>query len=237
VKDSKVPVTPVRDNQVLVTTEKLYKEFKVGPQIVRAVSGIDLSLPRGRMAAFMGPSGCGKTTLLQLLGAMEQPTDGKIVVDGVEVSALSGNGQVTYRRDKVGFIFQSYHLLPNLSAVENVMLPMDIRGAPRSQQLPRAKQLLEEVGIGPDRHHHRPFKLSGGEQQRVAIARALANDPPLLLADEPTGNLDRRTGATIVKLLRRLVEEDGKTVLVVTHDPDVAREAHLSFQMADGKIV
>jgi putative ABC transport system ATP-binding protein len=158
-------------------------------------------------------------------------------MDGVEISSLSGGKAVNYRRSKVGFVFQSYYLVPNLSALENVMLPMDLKGVPRKLQHSRAVELLGSVGIDRDRFGHRPGKLSGGQQQRVVIARALANDPPLILADEPTGNLDRRSGRQIVDLLLSLVEGQGRTVIVVTHDPAVARRAHLHLVMADGKVV
>ncbi|MBI4282534.1 MAG: ABC transporter ATP-binding protein [Chloroflexi bacterium] len=209
----------------------------MGPHTVRAVDGVSMSIPRGKMVAITGPSGCGKTTLLYILGALEQPTSGKVLVDGVEVSTLSGSKAVEYRRTKVGFVFQNYYLVPNLSALENVMLPMDLRGVPRGQQEARAEELLTQVGIEEERLDHKPGKLSGGQQQRVVIARALANDPALILADEPTGNLDRRSGRQIVDLLLKLVETQGRTVVVVTHDPSVARKAHLRLRMADGKVL
>ena len=227
----------VSENNILVRTEGLVRHFTMGPHTVRAVDGVSLSIPRGKMVAITGPSGCGKTTLLYLLGTLEQPTSGKVLVDGAEVSTLSGREAVEYRRTKVGFVFQNYYLVPNLSALENVMLPLDLRGVPRGQQKARAEELLMGVGIEEERLGHKPGKLSGGQQQRVVIARALANDPALILADEPTGNLDRRSGRQIVDLLLKLVETQGRTVVVVTHDPAVARKAHLRLRMADGKVL
>ncbi|MBI4202970.1 MAG: ABC transporter ATP-binding protein [Chloroflexi bacterium] len=221
----------------MVQTRKLVKEFRMGPQVIRAVDGVNLSLQKGKVTAIMGPSGCGKSTLMHLMGALERPTEGSLVVDGVEVTSLSAREEVEYRRRKVGFVFQDYHLLPGLTALENVALPMELAGAPRARQAPRAMDLLESVGLGEERHGHRPTRLSGGEQQRVAIARALANDPSLILADEPTGNLDSKTGRQIVDLLFRLAKEEGKTVVLVTHEPGLGRRADRLVQMEDGRIV
>jgi ABC-type lipoprotein export system ATPase subunit len=174
--------------------------------------------------------------LLYLLGSLERPTGGRLVIDGVDVTGLNGRELDRFRRSKVGFVFQSFHLVPNLTAAENVMLPMDIAGLPREQQLARAHALLIQVGIDQNRHTHRPGQLSGGQQQRVAIARALANDPAVILADEPTGNLDTKNSKRIVEVLRDLARQ-GRTVVVVTHDHGIAKLADLRIELEDGQIV
>jgi ABC-type lipoprotein export system ATPase subunit len=170
-----------------------------------------------------------------LIGALDKPTSGSIIVDGVDVSKIHGGSEVEYRLKKVGFVFQSYCLIPNMTAMENVILPMELLGAKGKQREAKARELLERVGIDVTRQARRPAKLSGGEQQRVAIARALANDPPIILADEPTGNLDSKTGRHIVELLRSLRQE-GKTVIIATHNPDIADKADIVMEMTDGKI-
>ncbi|MCX5999413.1 MAG: ABC transporter ATP-binding protein [Chloroflexi bacterium] len=202
---------------------------------MRAVDGISFKLPRGKLVAIRGASGSGKTTLLNLIGALDRPTAGSIIVDGVSISGLHGSQEARYRREKVGFIFQAYNLVPNLRALENVMLPMEFLGVKKSERIARAQQLLERVKIGKGQESRRPTKLSGGEQQRVAIARALANNPPIILADEPTGNLDSKTGQRIVELLHSLTQE-GKTVIVATHSAAVAARAHVVLEMDDGKL-
>jgi ABC-type lipoprotein export system ATPase subunit len=188
------------------------------------------------MIALRGSSGSGKTTLLNLIGALDRPTSGSIIVDGVDVSKAHGNAEVKYRLQKVGFVFQAYCLIPNLSALENAMMPIELLNPKDKERVAKAQKLLERVGIDQTRQVRRPAKLSGGEQQRVAIARALANDPPIILADEPTGNLDSKNGKRIVELLRSLTK-DGKTVLIATHDADVAASADIKIEMVDGKIV
>ena len=222
----------------VVVAEDLVKHFKSGTLTVRAVDGVSLRVQAGRMVAVRGPSGSGKSTLLNLIGALDRPDSGLLSVDGVLVSRLSGRSEAAYRRSKVGFVFQSFNLIPQLTAVENVEVPMDLAGQPRTgaEREERARELLRHVGLPPDRHDRRPSRLSGGEQQRVAIARALANDPPVLLADEPTANLDSRTGRVIVQLLRRLTEE-GRTVIVATHDRAIAASAHEILEMRDGRLV
>ena len=217
--------------------EDVVKHFKSGPDIVRAVDGVSVAIPRGKLIALKGPSGCGKSTLLNLLGALDRPDSGSITVDGADVTGLSGAAEVAYRRDKVGFVFQMFNLMTYLSAIENVTLPMELRGKLNAQdRRTLAESLLERVKLAPDRHRRRPTRLSGGEQQRVAIARALANDPPLILADEPTANLDSTTGEQIVRLLRSLASGD-RTVLIATHDTAIARQADLVITMRDGKLV
>jgi len=217
--------------------EDVVKHFKSGSDTVRAVDGVSVAIPRGKLIALKGPSGCGKSTLLNLLGALDRPDSGSITVDGADITGLNGAAEVAYRRDKVGFVFQMFNLMPYLSAVENVTLPMELRGKLNAQgRRTLAVSLLERVNLAPDRHRRRPTRLSGGEQQRVAIARALANDPPLILADEPTANLDSTTGEQIVRLLRSLASGD-RTVLIATHDNTIARQADLVITMRDGKLV
>jgi putative ABC transport system ATP-binding protein len=184
----------------------------------------------------MGPSGSGKTTLLNLIGVLDKPTSGKIYVNNIDLTTLRETELTKLRRSTIGFIFQFYNLIPVLSAFENVELPMLIAGVPTKTRQERAKQLLEMVGLG-NRINHRPDELSGGEQQRVAIARALANRPTIILADEPTGDLDSKTGKEVVKVLRDLSSQEGTTVIVVTHDPSVAALATKVFEMLDGQII
>ena len=222
-------------NDAIVRVDGLVKHFKSGPIVVPAVDDVSFKLPRGKMMAIKGSSGSGKSTLLNLIGALDRSTAGKIVVDGINVSEIHGRGEARYRLTKVGFVFQSYYLIPSLTAMENVMLPMDLLGVKRSEQEVKAQKLLQRVGIDPGRGARRPTRLSGGEQQRVAIARALANDPAVILADEPTGNLDSKTGRKIVDLLNSLTRS-GKTVIVATHSGDIAAEADILIEMTDGKI-
>lgn len=226
----------MNNNGSLISVKNLSKHFKSGSGLVVAVDDINIELPRGKMIAIKGSSGSGKSTFLNLLGALDRVTAGSIDVDGVSVTALSGAEEVKYRRQKVGFIFQSYALVPNLTAIENVTLPMELNGVNGGQQTKKAIALLERVKIDAAKLYRRPSRLSGGEQQRVAIARALANDPPLILADEPTGNLDTKTGARIVELLHGLSKE-GKTVIIVTHDNGIANRADIMLEMEDGKII
>jgi len=220
----------------VVLADSLAKHFPSGGEVVKAVDDVSFRLPRGKMIAILGASGSGKSTLLNLLGALDRPTGGQLLVDGVAVNALRGGREVAYRRRKVGFVFQTFNLIPQMSALENVLLPMEFTDlAPREQE-ERARQLLRAVGIGNERLAHRPATLSGGQQQRVAIARAVANDPAIVLADEPTANLDSKTGRKIVELLHKLCEQ-GRTVIVATHDPAIAKEAEVMFEMEDGQIV
>ncbi len=217
----------------IVIAEGLMKHFASGDSTVKAVDGVSFRLPRYAIVALQGPSGCGKSTLLNLLGALDRPDAGELIVDGIGVNHLSGSHEVFYRREKVGFVFQQFNLIPQLSAIENVTLPMELAGGGSNG---RASELLRRVGLAEDRHERRPAKLSGGEQQRVAIARALANDPPLLLADEPTANLDSKTGRLIIDLLRSL-RAANRSVLIATHDEAVAATADMVLEMSDGKII
>jgi putative ABC transport system ATP-binding protein len=207
-----------------------------GKRQVTALHGIDLVVPRGQMLSIVGPSGSGKSTLLNLVGGLDRPTAGEVVIDGQALAGLGDDGLTRVRRDKIGFIFQFFNLLPTLTSLENVALPLHLRGWSRRKTLERARELLDLVQLG-HRLEHRPDELSGGERQRVAIARALSVYPPLLLADEPTGNLDSATGVEILALVRDLHERLGATVIVVTHDRSVAESCARTVTLRDGVIV
>jgi len=206
-----------------------------GPDGLLALKGADLVVERGEFVALVGTSGSGKSTLLQLLGCLDRPSAGSLHIEGEEVSQLSDEALARVRNQRLGFVFQSFHLLPRLRADANVALPLRYAGTPKVERLTRARELLERVGLG-DRLHHRPSELSGGQCQRVAIARALATDPPLILADEPTGNLDTTSGAEVLALFREL-HEAGRTIVMVTHDPEVAALADRRVHLEDGHIV
>ena len=219
-----------------VFVKDLIKVYRTGKSEVIALRGLELSIPGGELVAIQGPSGCGKTTLLNLLGGIDRPTAGRIEVDGANIVDYSDSQLVKYRRNRVGFVFQFFNLIPTLTAEENIQLPMRLAAKPGAERDERAKELLRLVDL-EQRSGHRPDELSGGEQQRIASATALANDPPLLLADEPTGELDTKTGHEILDLFRRLNEEFKKTIVVVTHDARVSDIAHRVCQIVDGKIV
>jgi len=219
-----------------VKVENVEKIYKLGEVPVQALKGVSMELEKGEFVAVMGPSGSGKTTLLNLIGALDKPTSGKVYVEGKDLTVLKEKDLTKLRRSIIGFIFQFYNLIPVLSAFENVELPMLIAGMPKKEREKRAIQLLEMVGLA-DRANHRPDELSGGEQQRVAIVRALANKPSIVLADEPTGDLDTKTGTEVVHTLRNLSKLEGATVIVVTHDPIVADLANKVFEMRDGQII
>lgn len=195
---------------------------------------LDLTIDGGRVMAITGPSGSGKSTLLGLLAGLDAPSTGSVIVDGVDITALDEDALARLRGTRIGFVFQFFHLLPSLTALENVLVPMEIAGVPRAAG--RARELLTEVGLA-ERGHHYPSQLSGGEQQRVAIARALANDPPILLADEPTGNLDSTTGHQIIALLLDVNRTRNTTLVLVTHDPELAAVADVSIALRDGRVV
>lgn len=218
----------------MIELSQVRKEFD-GKRRVVALDSIDLSIDKGELVAIVGPSGSGKSTLLNLIGGLDRPTAGRIAVDGAALEALTDDELTRLRRDKIGFIFQFFNLLPTLSCLENVALPLHLRGWPRKKIDQRTRELLELVGLGR-RLEHLPEELSGGERQRVAIARALSVYPPVLLADEPTGNLDSRTGAEILKLLHDLHERLGATILIVTHDPNVAQSCERTVTLRDGRI-
>jgi putative ABC transport system ATP-binding protein len=214
----------------------LKRRYQMGSEVVEAVAGVDLEIAYGEFVALMGASGSGKSTLLHLIGGLDRPTAGEVWVGGLELGRSKPRELVLHRRHRVGFIFQSFNLLAYRSAVENVEVPMMLAGVPPAKRRERALQLLEQVGLAA-RAGHRPNQLSGGEQQRVAIARSLANNPAILLADEPTGNLDTATGAGVMDLLRRLNQEQRLTLVVVTHDPAVAAYADRVVRLRDGQIV
>jgi putative ABC transport system ATP-binding protein len=220
----------------MVTAKNLVKHFESGDSVVKAVDEVSFTLPKGTLVALMGRSGSGKSTLLSLLGALDRPQAGQVEIEGKNIGTISDHDLTEYRRKKVGFIFQAYNLIPNLTALQNVMLPMELAGVATDKRRKRAAALLAEVGLDPLKQSRRPSRLSGGEQQRVAIARALANNPSLILADEPTGNLDVQTGQMIITLLRDLARAKQTTIIAATHDPAVAARADLTLQMKDGKL-
>jgi len=205
-----------------------------GGRTVTVLDGVSLDVARGECVAVTGPSGSGKSTLLGLVAGLDTPTSGAVVVDGVDLGALDEDALARFRRDRVGFVFQSYHLIPTLTAAENVAIPLELAGVADARA--GAARLLDEVGLG-ERGHHYPVQLSGGEQQRVALARAVARAPVLLLADEPTGNLDSATGAAIIDLLLALNRERGSTLVLVTHDPALAAHADRQIALRDGRVV
>jgi putative ABC transport system ATP-binding protein len=212
------------------------KSFRSGGSAVAALSGVTMTVADGQFVTILGRSGSGKSTLMNLLGGLEQPTSGSIKVNGEEITRFSSRQLNGYRAREVGFVFQSYHLIPNLTAEENVMLAMELVGTGRSDRRKRARELLDQVELTGAKQSRRPGKLSGGEQQRVAIARAIANSPKLILADEPAGNLDSQTADTIVELLRTLANAHDTTVLVVTHDEDMIKHSDRTFRLVDGRL-
>jgi len=220
----------------VLETQSLTKRYQMGEVTVHALEGVDFRVAPGEFVAIMGPSGSGKSTLLHLLGGLESPTSGDVYLKGQPLSSLSDDQITRLRRRKVGFIFQFYNLLPTLTAAENVALPLMIDGQPPARHRQRIADLLQLVGLA-DRADHRPDQLSGGQQQRVAIARAFVNQPEIVLADEPTGNLDSRSGAAILELLRKACRELGATILMVTHDPRAASYADRVVFLQDGRIV
>jgi ABC-type lipoprotein export system ATPase subunit len=220
----------------IIVGNKLTKDFQLGDQWVHALREVDLRIPRGQFMAIMGPSGSGKSTLLYMLGGLDRPSSGAILFDGQRIDGMDGEELAQFRRETIGFIFQAFHLVPTLTALENVALPGVFANMPRDQREVRAMRLLQALGMA-ERMDHRPNQLSGGQQQRVAIARALFNNPPVIMADEPTGALDSKTGQTVMQMLRYFAKKRGKTVIVVTHDPNVASYADRMLLLRDGEIV
>jgi putative ABC transport system ATP-binding protein len=218
----------------MIELRDVSKTVPSGTGMLTILHPLDLVIPAGQVAAIIGPSGSGKSTLLGLMAGLDAPSTGRIMIDGVTITRLSEDALARLRGTRIGFVFQFFHLLPSLTALENVLVPMEIAGFPDAVR--RARQLLDEVGL-TERTHHYPSQLSGGEQQRVAIARALANDPPILLADEPTGNLDSATGHQVVELLLEINRTRGTTLILVTHDPELAAVADTTIALRDGRVV
>ncbi|HWQ39074.1 MAG TPA: ABC transporter ATP-binding protein [Burkholderiales bacterium] len=218
----------------MISLRAIERIFQVGDQQVHALSGIDLEIGAGEYLSLMGPSGSGKSSLLNIIGLLDRPTSGTYRLDGREVTTLSDEEQARVRREKIGFVFQFFHLVPRLTAAQNVELPMMLGGVPAQERSRRAQALLEAYGLG-NRMHHRPDQLSGGQRQRVAIARATVMRPAVVLADEPTGNLDRTSGREVIEILEKL-HEQGVTLIVVTHDPELGGRAQRCLRMVDGRI-
>jgi putative ABC transport system ATP-binding protein len=223
-------------SEVVLETENLEKVYKLGKRNVNALSGVNLRVNKGDFISIMGPSGSGKTTLLNMLGCLDKPTNGKIVVGGTDVTRVSEKRLYKFRKYKIGFVFQTFNLMPYLNAIENVGLPMEGTKKSKSERRKRAHELLEIVGLSA-REEHKPLRLSAGEQQRVAIARALANNPAIVLADEPTGNLDTKTMFEIIRLLSKLNVTQETTIVMVTHDGHVASRAGRILFLGDGKLM
>ncbi|MFC2079197.1 ABC transporter ATP-binding protein [Candidatus Bipolaricaulota bacterium] len=217
----------------LLDLKGITKEYTLGKTIVRALRGLDLQIEKGEVVAIMGPSGSGKSTLMHILGALDVPTAGEAVVDGQNLQDLKEGQLVTLRGQRIGFVFQTFNLIQTLSAQRNVELPMIFQGTSKRERAEKARGLLEKVGLA-ERVRHKPSELSGGERQRVAVARSLANDPEIILADEPTGNLDTESGQSILDLLKDLSVKDGKTVILVTHDPEAAAISDRIITLRDG---
>ncbi len=219
----------------VIDVQNVTKDLRMGQHTVHALRGVSLQIQRGEMVSIIGPSGSGKSTLLGIIGGLDTPTDGHIYIDGVDVSNMREDKLTEIRNEKIGFIFQFFNLIPTLTALENVALPIQFARHPQFNPNVRARELLKLLGLA-DRTHHLPSQLSGGQQQRVAIARALANNPPLLLADEPTGNLDSESGEIVLAALRDIQQTSGATVVLVTHDRDLAARADRIITLVDGQI-
>lgn len=222
--------------EYVVQAQGLKKTYKLGKTEVQALRGVDLNASAGEFLAVMGVSGSGKSTLLHLLGGLDRPSEGSIKIDGVDISKLKDNQLADIRSKKIGFVFQFFNLLTRLTALRNVRLPLEIAGSSGKEAQKRALELLKLVGL-EDRADHRPTELSGGEQQRVAVARALTNNPKIILADEPTGNLDTKTGLDILQLLKQITKEKGRTLIIVSHDLRVAELADKTMNLRDGLVV
>ena len=222
--------------QAIIHLKEVTKNYYLGKQVIEVLKGITLDILKNEYVALMGPSGSGKSTLMNILGCLDTPTSGSYVLNGKDVSRMPDNDLAEVRNKEIGFVFQQFNLLPRLTAVENVALPLVYAGMPKKQRLERAKHVLEQVSLA-DRSHHRPNELSGGQNQRVAIARALINDPLVIMGDEPTGNLDKHNTDLVYDIFQELCQDKKQTILVVTHDPDFAKRSDWIIQMEDGKIV
>ena len=224
------------DNGYIIVAKDLVKDFQIEELLVNVLRGVNLKIKEGEFIAIMGPSGSGKSTLLNLIGMLDPPTSGQILLKGEDISNLNENQRSDMRLKEIGFIFQAYNLLKDLTALENIMLPMKMAGVADEEAIKRSKKMLQDVGLG-DKMDTKARLLSGGEQQRVGIARALANNPSLLLADEPTGNVDTKTSFELMDLLREMNEKQGQTIVIVTHDPEMGGRADRIIQLRDGLIV
>jgi ABC-type lipoprotein export system ATPase subunit len=224
------------NHEEIIAGRDLHKHFLLGDQVVQALDDVSLRVPAGQFVAIMGPSGSGKSTLLYVLGGLDRPTGGMVMVNRQRVNQMTSDELARFRRETVGFVFQAFHLVSTMTALENVALPGVFVGMPRDKREQRAIKLLNALGMA-NRHDHRPSQLSGGQQQRVAIARALFNNPPVIMGDEPTGALDSKTGQSVMRMLRQLCDRQGKTILIVTHDPTVAGFADRIVHLHDGRIV
>ncbi|MBW2995313.1 ABC transporter ATP-binding protein [Candidatus Woesearchaeota archaeon] len=222
--------------KTIIKLIEVYQIYKMGEVEVRALNGLNLEVKEKEFIAIMGPSGSGKSTAVNLIGCLDLPTKGVVYLEGKDISKLTESDLAKIRGQIIGFVFQRFNLIHTLSAMENVMLPMMFQDIPEEKRIKRAKELLEMVDLG-DRMHHKPLEMSGGEQQRVAIARALANDPDVIIADEPTGNLDSKTGEQVVELIEKLHREKGKTIIMVTHDEKLSKRAQRIERLMDGRII
>jgi len=222
-------------NNEIIKLRKVDKDYVMGDEIIKAVDGVDITINKGDFVAIVGPSGSGKSTTMNLVGALDLATSGDIFLDNINIEHLEESELAQIRGRKIGFVFQTFNLIPTLTALENVMLPMMFQNIPLEEREARAEKLLTEIGLG-ERLDHLPGQLSGGERQRVAISRALANNPEVILADEPTGNLDSKRGHEVAQMFVKLSKE-GKTIILVTHDPEVAKYADKIYQLKDGRIV
>ncbi len=220
----------------MIKLENITKEYRMGDDVIHAVSGVSLEIKEGEFVALVGPSGSGKSTTMHIIGGLDTPTTGRVIVDGQDLTRASDKELSRYRNKKVGFVFQAFNLHPNYTATENVALPLVFSGIPRSRRMKLAAEALETVGMS-ERAMHRPNQLSGGERQRVSIARALVTQPKIILADEPTGNLDSKNGKHVMELLSRLNKEKGITLVIVTHDMEIASIAGRMIKMRDGHII
>jgi len=220
--------------ETIISLDKIVKNYYIGSITVEALRSVDIDIKTNEYVAIMGPSGSGKSTLMNLVGALDTPTSGEYILNGTDVSKMDDNRLAEIRNQEIGFIFQTFNLLPRYTALENVMLPLVYAGVSKSERSAKAKHTLEEVGLG-DRMDHKPNELSGGQRQRVAVARALVNDPSIILADEPTGNLDSKTSVDIMKLFGQ-IHERGNTIILVTHEESIARYAHRIIRLLDGEI-
>ncbi len=222
--------------RAVIEVQNVSKDLKMGSNVIHVLQGISFRVQRGEMVGIVGPSGSGKSTLLGLIGGLDVPTRGHVLIDGVDISRMNEDRLTEIRNEKIGFIFQFFNLIPTLNALENVALPIEFARKPQYPPMQRARELLRLLGLG-DRMHHLPSQLSGGQQQRVAIARALANDPPLLLADEPTGNLDSAASETVLNALERIRREVGTTIVLVTHSRELAERTDRVLTLVDGRLV